>query len=99
MNCQRCNSQRVIVAQSKGSDLHSFCSYESKKEAEGYNRFKDSGVYDKDLGEDYLSVEFCLECGQLQGEFPRPVLPLELEEFESECDSEELEEYEPHPHQ
>lgn len=29
-------------------------------------------------GGDYIEFEFCLECGQIQGEFPTPLTEMEL---------------------
>lgn len=68
--CQRCNSQRLMHVQSHASDMH-FVSI-GEKEHQGYLPY-DIGL---DGGDD-LCMTVCLDCGQLQGEFPLP--PTELE--------------------
>ena len=65
MNCQRCNSDRVLIGGGKSSDLNDF-------------RFKDvhkdgyvPGVENVGGG-DYYEIKVCLECGQTQGKWPQP---------------------------
>jgi len=67
MVCQRCESKRIVSIYSKSSDCN----------------FISMGMYSKsgymDLGEDSdgLDFEWCLECGQIQGEFPLPFADIE----------------------
>jgi hypothetical protein len=71
-NCQRCNSQRVATVSGKCSDL-AFARM-GKKEHQGYVPL-DMGITDD---EDYICINYCLECGQLQGKFPVPTCHLEV---------------------
>lgn len=63
MHCQRCGSDRVLTISGKCSD----CSNAMYKDREhdGYV------LYGVGLGGgDYIEATVCMECGQLQGEFP-----------------------------
>lgn len=65
-NCQRCESDRILNLMAKCSDL---CSVEIKGA-------KDHGYVPGGLGiggDDYVEFRLCLDCGQVQGEFPRPL--------------------------
>ncbi len=63
MNCQRCNSDRVLSVRAKATDMHS---YEFKGEVADQ-------TYAIDFGSgDYTEFKCCMECGQMQGEFPKP---------------------------
>ena len=70
MACKKCNSERIAFVGGKSSD----CSWGSvgTKEFEGYIP-EDMGVG----GGSYIKVEYCLNCGQIQGEFPLPETELE----------------------
>jgi ribosomal protein L32 len=63
MACQRCKSERVLSVSAKCSDL-CHC-YFMEHEKDGYA---------PDLwavgGGDYIEYDVCLDCGQMQGEFP-----------------------------
>lgn len=74
MNCQRCNSDRVVNINAKASDL--FLVLIGDKEENGYLP-KDMGIG----GGDYLAMDYCLECGQVQGKFPLPITELENKEM------------------
>ncbi len=65
MSCQKCESDRVIRLTGKCADLcfASFRGIESDGEAPD-----NIGLG----GGDYIKVNVCLECGQVQGEFPVP---------------------------
>ena len=65
MNCQKCKSDRVASINGKTSDCCFFC-YKGK-EQDGYVP-SDIGV--DDGGGDYIEFDYCLECGQIQGDFP-----------------------------
>lgn len=69
MECQRCGSARVLSAQGKCSDL-CFARIGDGPEHDGY--------VPKGLGigaGDNIDIDLCLDCGQAQGEFPRPHHP------------------------
>ncbi len=74
MNCQKCNSDRVLEVTAKANDLHY---YEFKNETADQTyaiEFCNSG--------DYTEFKCCMECGQMQGEFPRKV----FFEYDPPCD-------------
>ena len=75
MICQRCKSERVLSCSGKSSDLNVFVL--GKNEHEGYVPH-DCGIG----GGDYYDFEICLDCGQIQGEFPLPTTELESKEAE-----------------
>ena len=63
MNCIRCNSNRILSLNAKSNDCNSIAL--GDKEHIGYlpsSILVGSG--------DYISFEFCLECGQIQEKFP-----------------------------
>ena len=70
MACTKCGSERVATVQSKSSDLNFV--YIGNNEHNGYVP-KDMGIG----GDDYIELEYCLHCGQMQGEFPIPPTKLE----------------------
>ena len=65
MSCQRCESERVADFGAKCSDMFNVSL--GDKEHDGYV-LDDLGIG----GGDYINVEFCLDCGQMQGDFPLP---------------------------
>lgn len=75
MNCQRCGGGRIVDICAKCSDCCS-CSLanDGKKCGNGYVP-GDMGVG----GGDYVEFSLCLDCGQVQAEFP--VAETELERF------------------
>ena len=66
MECQSCGSERILSISGKVSDKFVLWLYNNnEKEYDGY-------VPD-DLeigGNDYIEFNYCLECGQIQGDFP-----------------------------
>lgn len=64
--CQRCNGTRVVEVLGKVQDM-CHISYEGLRH-DGYvpPGFPFSGEY-----RDYLEFSLCMECGQMQGSFPR----------------------------
>lgn len=62
--CQKCESDRVVFFSAKCSDL--FFSRYKGKEHNGYVNLPD---HLQDYG-DYVDIDLCLECGQVQGKFP-----------------------------
>jgi hypothetical protein len=73
MNCRRCGGGRLAGICAKCSDL---CSYflvnDEEKSGNGYVP-GDMGIG----GGDYVEFSFCLDCGQIQTEFPVPETALE----------------------
>jgi hypothetical protein len=65
MNCDKCESERILRVYGKCSDL---CVLQFKdSEKEGYVE-SDCGIG----GGDDIDFNLCLECGKVQGEFPLP---------------------------
>lgn len=59
-----CISERILSLNAKCSDL---CMVEYQgNQHDGYVP-NDIGVSDS---EDYINIDYCLECGKIQGEFP-----------------------------
>lgn len=86
MKCQKCASPRVADISGKCSDC---CGWSlGDNQEDGYVP-GDMGIG----GGDYIEFKFCLECGQIQGKFPRP--PTEIETGEEAYDDEEEEDDEP----
>ena len=63
MSCQTCQSNRVAEIRGKCSDLFGM-DYKNKS-YQGY-AVENIGIG----GGDYIDIAYCLECGQIQGEFP-----------------------------
>lgn len=83
MSCSRCKSNRIASIGSKSSDMNTTSIGDAEKE--GYVP-DDMGIG----GGDYVEFNWCLECGQIQGQFP--LLPCELEtggEDEEDTDDED----------
>ena len=77
MSCQRCGSERVLHAQSHGRDCQNWSIGDN--EGDGYLP-RDFGI---GAGDD-MSVSVCLDCGQMQGTWPRPKTQFEMENEEEE---------------
>ncbi len=69
-NCQACKSERIMSIYAKCSDL-CVCNF-GEHEHQGYVP-SDIGVG----GGDDVQFEYCLDCGQIQGDFPLPACDLE----------------------
>jgi hypothetical protein len=63
MKCQKCESERLCYICSKSSDLNNGVVVGT--EFDGYVP-DDIGIG----GGDYVDFTWCLECGQIQGQFP-----------------------------
>jgi hypothetical protein len=66
MNCQRCNSDRLVSIHGKTSDMFDMSAGEETRS--GYvptNLF-----FGRDGYGDYMEATFCAECGQIQAKFP-----------------------------
>jgi len=77
MKCQKCSSERVLGAGAKCSDMF-YCSI-GDIEYDGYIP-NDLGVGNGD----YFELDFCLDCGQVQGKFPLPISKLERDNLKDE---------------
>ena len=64
MNCDKCNSERVLSVSGKCSDMFSAngCGID-------YQDYVPTGIGIDD-GEDYMAFKYCLDCGKIQGKFP-----------------------------
>lgn len=67
MNCQRCNSDKILNFSAKCSDQFS-CTYKG----EGYRGLVPQGIGINDQYGDFVEGDLCLNCGQVQGKFPLP---------------------------
>jgi len=72
MHCQRCGSERILSISIKCCD--GFFANLKGKEYLGY------APDIRNIGKgDYIKPKICLDCGQLQGDFPvKPIKELEL---------------------
>jgi len=77
MNCQRCNGKRVAQVIAKCSDCCGIymdgLNDGPDDEFSGYEGYVpgDMGIVDKGYQNgDYVAFHWCLDCGQIQGEFP-----------------------------
>lgn len=82
MSCCRCKSPRVASIGSKSSDLNVVSIGDAEKE--GYVP-RDMGIG----GGDYIEFKWCLDCGQIQREFPLPKCELETGEDEDEIEDDQ----------
>ena len=68
--CNRCHSRRMALVRAKCSDLCQVFVGDAKRD--GY------APYDMNIGGgDDVSFEYCLDCGQMRGEWPLPVTTVE----------------------
>lgn len=77
MKCHRCSSERILEFTAKCSD----CSGSS------IGDFQKEGYVPRDLGiggGDYVEFNLCLDCGQMQGEFPREKSEMETVDEEED---------------
>ncbi len=75
MQCKKCGSNRVAIVNGKTSDMCQVIL--AGNDQDGYV------PHDMNIGGgDYLEFEYCLQCGQMQGQFPLP--PCEMEHVEEE---------------
>ena len=73
MICQRCSSRRVLSVSAKCGDCCG-CSIGDKKT----DRYVPQDVLiGKGGWGDYVKFSICLDCGQMQGEFPQPQMKME----------------------
>lgn len=70
MGCQKCGSERIVRVGGKVSDM--FNASIGEHDYDGY--------VPSDLGigcGDYIDIDYCADCGQIQGEFPLPLTEIE----------------------
>ena len=68
MECQRCGSDKIVTINGKCSGMFSM-SYDGE-EKHGHGDVPNNLFFGKDNYGDYMIVEFCAECGQIQSKFP-----------------------------
>jgi hypothetical protein len=68
--CQKCTSDRILEINGKTSDL-CFARFKGKE----YDGYVPCGFGVDDGTGDYLEFDLCLECGQVQGKWPRKKNP------------------------
>lgn len=68
MKCQKCNSQRIVKIQARAKDMHEYTMVNGTDEeyTDGY-----AGIFCSDG--DTTDIDICLDCGQVQEQFPMPV--------------------------
>lgn len=72
--CDLCDGPRVADLNAKCSDM---CDVELGERSSGDH---DNGYCPRDMGiggGDYVKFSWCLDCGKVQGKFPRPTTNLE----------------------
>ena len=82
MGCQECTSKRILSLYGKCNDRSNSSMQEYDHEHNGY-----APHIDNVCGGDDIQFDVCLDCGQIQGEWP-----LDITEFEEECEDAESEE-------
>ena len=87
MSCQRCESERVASFGGKCSDMFWLDMGDIKVENDYAPR--DFGIG----GGDYIDVTYCLDCGQMQGEFPLDETELEMNAAADDDEYEDEEEF------
>lgn len=73
--CQKCKSERITSVSAKCSDMCGVWMVNTGQDQSDYVP-KDMGFYGDGYG-DYVEFELCLDCGQMQGRWPRPRTALE----------------------
>lgn len=90
MQCQKCDSNRIAHINAKCSDM---CFVHlGDQEHDGYVP-RDLGVG----GGDYVEIDLCLNCGHVQGEWPRSQTKLELTHEKNVKHQELLAQWQPVP--
>ncbi len=67
VECIRCESTRILSISGKTSDLFDARAMHTNKIYDGYV-IRNIGIG----GGDYVTFSYCLDCGQIQGNFPVP---------------------------
>jgi len=71
MSCIKCKSERIVEIVAKCNDLCHITENHTGLKHEGYNIYGSGG--------DYLEINLCLQCGQIQDNFPMEDLNIEGE--------------------
>lgn len=77
MTCQNCGSSRIVGVNAKTADRVGI----------SVSNNQHVGYVPDDLGigsGDYINFDYCLECGQIEGEWPLPTAELEIVDDNSE---------------
>lgn len=69
MPCQKCNSTRIANVDAKCSDM---CSISIEGDAYSLTEAEYVPEGLNIGGGDYIDFDYCLDCGQIQGNFPIP---------------------------
>lgn len=77
--CQKCGSNRMADISGKCSDMSDFSIPSQGIEKDGYVP-SDAGIG----GGDYIEIGYCMDCGQMEGEWPLPKTEFE-EDNEAEA--------------
>lgn len=90
MSCQKCGSKRMAGINGKSSDCNSGGIANLPLDENGDGNFDavHSGYVPRDWGiggGDYIDIDFCLDCGQLSGKWPRPLTELEKYNSDETC--------------
>jgi hypothetical protein len=78
MNCQTCDSTRVLSTHAHASDRQNYSLREASIDA--YYAPRIPGI----CGGDALFPDICLDCGQCQGTFPKEQVPKLEDEVEDQ---------------
>jgi hypothetical protein len=78
MSCKKCGSKRIVDMSAKCSD----CCWVNMVGGRGEDGYVPSGMGIG--GGDYVEMRWCLDCGQIQGEFPLEKCELEQDDSEEE---------------
>lgn len=85
--CQRCSSPRIVHAYGNTDEQFSASMgvFDSKarKWTHGYSGYVPDDMNVQDGDEDSFGFNYCLECGQMQGQWPLPITKLEEDKLES----------------
>lgn len=76
--CISCHSFRIACVSGKTSDM---CSVTMSSPADEDDIVEQVGYVPGDMnigGGDYIEFRFCLECGQIQAEYPTPLTEMEI---------------------
>ena len=78
MSCQKCNSERIANICGKCAD-RCHTSIADRADEHSYVPY-DLGIG----GGDYIKFRWCLDCGQIQGNFPRYISDMEKDSSDEE---------------
>ncbi len=74
MQCQRCESERMVYSNSKASERNYLAIGPMEEQKNIWGRIP----CDMGIGEgNYMQFDYCLDCGQIRGNWPLPETELE----------------------